>query len=326
MNLLALEADPEQAAIIRHVAHDIVQADVTVVESLDHALQTLHTETPDVILVPALLAPSDEADLRSAVRELPDAHHVEMLTTPRFSRVGAQTAAKPRAWLRWGWHDSPSDRGLSNLDVEDETRLFADRLRWTLQTVRERREPEEDWSVEDVMFASDASGQSSFRGTAPHPVAGSGDDRLVKQTPPGLPSEEAAASRRPVVQPAEPVSPASAPGERPARVPADDERRQQRRVSGPFEGYRHGLLDMPISIRDISEGGCFVNALHDIEVGRKVTLTVEVPGGGVIAVNGLVVHAQPGFGFAVRFVDVADAERRSLAALVSARAAAAQSH
>ena len=41
-------------------------------------------------------------------------------------------------------------------------------------------------------------------------------------------------------------------------------------------------------------------------MGQKLTLTVEVPGGGTIEVNGLVVHALPGFGFAVRFVDLSD--------------------
>jgi hypothetical protein len=119
-------------------------------------------------------------------------------------------------------------------------------------------------------------------------------------------SAEALVNRQPVLQSAAPVSSTSAAGARSSRFLEDDERRQHRRVSGPFEGCRRGLIDTPVSIRDISEGGCFVNALDDVEVGQKLTLTVEAPGGGTIEVNGLVVHAMPGFGFAVRFVDLAD--------------------
>jgi len=276
MTILALEADPAQTTVIRHVVRDIVQADVTVVDSIERALQTLHAETPDVVLVPALLSPTDEADLLSAIRQLPDAGHVEVLTTPRFSRSEPQTAQQPRAWLRWGWHQ-PSANGVPpSRGAEDETRLFAERLRWTLQIARERRQPEEDYlsAPEDVMS-----------------------------------SAEALVDRPPVVPSAAPVSSTPAADARSARVLEDDERRQQRRVFGPFEGCWRGLVDTPVSIRDISEGGCFVNAFCEIEVDQKLTLTVEVPGGDTIEVNGLVVHALPGFGFAVRFVDLADRVR-----------------
>jgi len=213
MTILALEADPTQANMIRHVARDIVQADVAVVDSLDAALRVLHAETPDVVLVPALLSPTDEADLLSAIRRRPDAAHVEMLTTPRFS-VDERKAGKPRAWLRWGWHDPSAKRGPSGGGVGDETRLFAERLRWTLEVAGERRAREED---------------------------------LVSR------------------QPAAPSS----------RASGDDERRQQPRVFGPFEGQWRGLVDTSVSIRDISEGGCFVNAFCEIDVGQKLTLTKE---------------------------------------------------
>ena len=49
MRILALEADPAQAAMIRHVAHDMVNADVTVVDSLDRALRTVLV-TPDITI------------------------------------------------------------------------------------------------------------------------------------------------------------------------------------------------------------------------------------------------------------------------------------
>jgi hypothetical protein len=89
MTVLAIEADPAQTAMIRHVACDMLQADVTVVDSLERAVRTLHAGTPEVVLVPALLSPADEADLLSAIRLLPDAGHVEVLTTPRLKSCGA---------------------------------------------------------------------------------------------------------------------------------------------------------------------------------------------------------------------------------------------
>jgi hypothetical protein len=104
--------------------------------------------------------------------------------------------------------------------------------------------------------------------------------------------------------------------------PTGADRRRHVRVAGPLEGRRFGAIDTPILIRNISEGGCFVSSLVDVEGGRDLTLGIPVPDGEWITVRGEVVHGQPGFGFAIRFMEISQGTRASLARLVAARLAA----
>ncbi len=99
------------------------------------------------------------------------------------------------------------------------------------------------------------------------------------------------------------------------------ERRHHVRVTGPFDGRRHGAIDTPVVIQNLSEGGCFLDSLFQAEVGRHLSLGVCVPGEGWISVKAEVVHGRPGFGFAVRFVEMPDATRACLARVVASRAA-----
>jgi hypothetical protein len=101
------------------------------------------------------------------------------------------------------------------------------------------------------------------------------------------------------------------------------DRRRHVRVAGPLEGRRLGAIDTPVLIQNISEGGCFVSSLVDVEGERELTLGIAVPDGEWITARGEVVHGQPGFGFAIRFVEISEGTRASLARLVAARLAAA---
>ena len=61
----------------------------------------------------------------------------------------------------------------------------------------------------------------------------------------------------------------------------DTDRRQHVRVAGPFDGYRVGLLDSPVTLYDLSEGGCFVNGDHATpDAGRNLVLKINVPDEG----------------------------------------------
>lgn len=59
-----------------------------------------------------------------------------------------------------------------------------------------------------------------------------------------------------------------------------DERRQHDRAPGPFDEWRVGLLDVPVRIYDISEGGCFVSAMHEQQAGIVFVLKVDLPHAG----------------------------------------------
>jgi hypothetical protein len=85
---------------------------------------------------------------------------------------------------------------------------------------------------------------------------------------------------------------------------AVDDRRQSGRVPGPFDAWRIGILETPMRIYDLSVGGCFVNAMHEQQQGRAFTLKIHLPFEGWIVLNAETLYRRPGFGFAVRFVDM----------------------
>jgi len=81
-------------------------------------------------------------------------------------------------------------------------------------------------------------------------------------------------------------------------------RRQHVRVTGPFDGKRVSLIDTPVQIYDLSEGGCFVNSMQEQQEGREVELEITLPTEGTIRVTGVTLYARAGFGFAARFTQV----------------------
>ena len=100
----------------------------------------------------------------------------------------------------------------------------------------------------------------------------------------------------------------------------DSEQRRYARVAGPFEGYRVGVMDVPVTIHDLSEGGCFVNSLGAAPaVGRTLALRIDLPGEGWIALKCQAVYVNPEFGFAVSFVNVPPEVENKLARVVAQR-------
>jgi hypothetical protein len=97
------------------------------------------------------------------------------------------------------------------------------------------------------------------------------------------------------------------------------ERREHVRVNGLFDGRRLGIIDVPVLIHNLSEGGCFVNSSNEVKVGCQLTLEVRVPDEDWITAKAEVVHSWPEFGFAVRFVEITDVGRACLARLVATR-------
>ena len=87
---------------------------------------------------------------------------------------------------------------------------------------------------------------------------------------------------------------------------ATAERRRHSRVPGPFDGRRIGVLPIDVQIYDLSVGGCFVNSLHEQQAGIAIVLEIDLQGEGRITVKGETLYSKPGFGFAVRFVDMTE--------------------
>src|SRR5262245_15143356 len=133
MNVLALETDAVQAEAIRHVVCDLVGARLTVAASVEHVLHVLRTSTPDLVLLPALVSPSQELTLINALRSLPDASHVETLITPVLPPRAEALIAAPQGWRRW------TSRRAQAQTTSAEANGFAESLHWALERVRERK-------------------------------------------------------------------------------------------------------------------------------------------------------------------------------------------
>jgi hypothetical protein len=84
------------------------------------------------------------------------------------------------------------------------------------------------------------------------------------------------------------------------------DRRRDERFAGPFDGCRVGMLETPLSIFDLSRGGCFVNSMFDETPGVQFKMKIQLPRVGVITLKAETLYGRSGFGFAVRFVDIDD--------------------
>ena len=86
-------------------------------------------------------------------------------------------------------------------------------------------------------------------------------------------------------------------------------RRPTMRVTGPFEGQRMGAIDVPIRIHDLTSKGCLIESHHEVAIGKRIALQIDLPGEGWISLEAESVHIREQFGYAVMFVDVGYANR-----------------
>jgi hypothetical protein len=94
---------------------------------------------------------------------------------------------------------------------------------------------------------------------------------------------------------------------------AEQNRRRDVRVLGPFDGVRPGLFDLPLQIYDLSVGGCFVNSFEEApRAGHVFPIHIELPTGESIDAKGEAVYVRPGFGYGVRFREISDESRAVL--------------
>jgi len=89
--ILAIEPDRRQASQLKKLVHS-VGAELVLAETTERALDAIGNRIPDLVLVPALLSPQDDAALATALRVIATAAHVQTLTIPVF----AAAAPRPR--------------------------------------------------------------------------------------------------------------------------------------------------------------------------------------------------------------------------------------
>jgi len=87
-------------------------------------------------------------------------------------------------------------------------------------------------------------------------------------------------------------------------------------VSGPFEARRLGALEFPLSIHDLSLGGCLIESYHEVPIGRRIQLEIDLPGEGWVALQAEALYLRENYGFGAKFVDVDEQTRVKLARVV----------
>src|SRR5438128_909796 len=80
--ILPTERHRRQAAHLAGVARPQVAAALILADTTEGALAAIGTRMPDLVLVPALLSPQDDAALAAALRVIAAAARVQMLTIP----------------------------------------------------------------------------------------------------------------------------------------------------------------------------------------------------------------------------------------------------
>jgi hypothetical protein len=87
-------------------------------------------------------------------------------------------------------------------------------------------------------------------------------------------------------------------------APSGRERRRHPRVKGPFDGTWAGAAgNGSARIWDLSEGGCYIDALNDQREGETLNVSIDLPEGSVRA-EGVIVYYVHNQGFAVQFLTV----------------------
>jgi hypothetical protein len=85
--ILAIEADPQRRSVLAAFVREHVKADLVVVASVGAAIESIDRQTPDLIVAPTLLAPSEEAQLRAHMKQLHSAPYVQMVTLPALDML-----------------------------------------------------------------------------------------------------------------------------------------------------------------------------------------------------------------------------------------------
>ena len=96
-------------------------------------------------------------------------------------------------------------------------------------------------------------------------------------------------------------------------------RRRAPRVPGPFEGRHIGEPTVDIRLHGLSIVGCLIQSAHDVPVGRRITIEIELPYEGTVTVEAESVNTRPGYGYGVTFVSMTTDVRESLERIIEWR-------
>jgi hypothetical protein len=184
--ILAIEPDRRQAAHLTGAVRQRVAADLVLAETTEEALDAIGNRVPDMVLVPALLSPQEDAALAAALRLMATAAHIRMLTIPVLAN-GTKRSKSGGILGKWrrGRDESPA------LDGCDPS-VFADQINAYLEEAAAERaalQPEIENEAEPWIAPIDADEPIAIAVTRtieaplPEPIAFAAPDPTLFATP-----------------------------------------------------------------------------------------------------------------------------------------------
>src|SRR4051812_14003349 len=148
--ILAIEPDRRQRSALGAVVRQRVGAELILADTTERALEAIGNRVPDLVLVPALLSPQDDAALAAALRVIAAAAHVRTLTIPVLA-TGTESEPRIGGGLLSRWR-----RGRDESQAPDgcDPAVFADQIKaYLAEAAAERRLRQEDAGGTDVSFS-----------------------------------------------------------------------------------------------------------------------------------------------------------------------------
>ena len=108
--IIAIEPDRRQASQLKRLTRGC-GADLVLADTTERALEAIGNRIPDLVLVPALLSPQDDAAVATALRVIAAAAHVQTLTIPVFAAPVAPARGGVLAKWRRGRATPVSSQG-----------------------------------------------------------------------------------------------------------------------------------------------------------------------------------------------------------------------
>ena len=97
-----------------------------------------------------------------------------------------------------------------------------------------------------------------------------------------------------------------------------DERRSRKRWDVSLDAVWDGKSgNYTARITDLSDGGCYMDSLSEVNIGELLTLKLNLPSGEWLEVTGKVAHHTPPVGFGVRFVNLSAEQLETLRAFIA---------
>jgi len=163
--ILAIEPDRRQAAHVSAIVRQRVGAELILADTTERALDAIGSQVPDLVLVPALLSPQDDAALNAALRVIAAAAHVRTLTIPVFAN-GVEREARGGGLLS-RWRRGRSEPTLGGCDPA----VFAEQISGYLREAAAERaavaRPDVDADERSVETAPVAEGAAAAATATP---------------------------------------------------------------------------------------------------------------------------------------------------------------